>query len=354
MALSAALLLLALERRWRRRRKHPSYSFKLQDVTLWRSHLAEEGFVVLRGVLSPQECEKAVSLIWDWLEGLGSGLKRADLASWTKDAWPGHQRFGFFTTHGGGQSEGAWYVRSRPAVVRAFAGVWGTNALITSLDVPIAWRPWWLDSSWTPTVERLHVDQNPFFKPGFHCVQGMVPLLGQDAHTGGLQVVPRTHTDAVQEYLRDKYPDLANDSDDWCELQLGDHYLRKGVLLNAERGDLILWDSRLIHGGLVGQGPPVIMRYLQRLLHLCGASVASYSSGGGGLARLSCTVCMTERARASADVVRQRHEATMHGSALTHWPHQSTPHTLGDTGGARIGTKFTPPPLTPEQLALIG
>jgi hypothetical protein len=34
----------------------------------------------------------------------------------------------------------------------------------------------------------LHLDQNPFAKPGFECVQGMMPLLPVTDEVGGLQV----------------------------------------------------------------------------------------------------------------------------------------------------------------------
>ena len=56
----------------------------------------------------------------------------------------------------------------------AFSAIWGTEDLITSLDTMIAWRPWWGEAGrdeWRPTGTGVHVDQNPFNKPGFHCVQ---------------------------------------------------------------------------------------------------------------------------------------------------------------------------------------
>ena len=46
----------------------------------------------------------------------------------------------------------------------------------------------------------MHIDQNPSFKKGFHCVQGMVPLIDVSKDgVGGLQVVPETNNDKVQE-----------------------------------------------------------------------------------------------------------------------------------------------------------
>ena len=326
-----------------KQQQQPSHTFDASDVGRWRDHLDTEGFVVLRGVLSPAECDRATGLLWSWFEGLGSGIRRGDPATWTTEAWPGHQLFGFLQTHGGGQSDGAWYVRSHPRVKAAFAAVWGTDDLIASLDTPIAWRPWWLDRSWLPRVERLHCDQNPFTKPGRHCVQGMVPLLGQDGAVGGLQVVPRTHTEKVQQQLKERYPHLAhNGGDDWCELAATDPHIGTATLLECAPGALILWDSRLIHGGHVGPGraePP--------------PSGAAAAAAAPTLARLSCTVCMTAKARAKPAVLDQRRDAVMYGHTLTHWPHQYTPHTLPDTGGESIQRAYEAPTLSKEQWDLV-
>ena len=41
------------------------------------------------------------------------------------------------------------------------------------------------------------MDQNPKFKQGKHCVQGMVVLYDVNEETGGLAVVPGSNTDEV-------------------------------------------------------------------------------------------------------------------------------------------------------------
>jgi hypothetical protein len=69
----------------------------------------------------------------------------------------------------------------------------------------ICWRPWWNPVgglSWNPYVENLHIDQNPVSKKGFHCVQGMIPLIDvQEGGPGGLQVVPDTNNDKTQQEI---------------------------------------------------------------------------------------------------------------------------------------------------------
>jgi len=207
------------------------------------------------------------------------------------------------------------------------------------MDTFIMLRPWWNSGGedWTPSVERLHCDQNPVAKRGFHCVQGMIPLLPVTEQTGGLQVIPDTNTDEMQEYLRETYPGTKHGSD-WCELRHNDKYIGKGTLLTAGPGDLILWDSRLIHGGHVGNHP----------------STADPDSPPT-LARLSLTVCMAPASRATPRVLNDRRMAVQKGWTLTHWPYESRRQSMGNTDGANIKNfTYKPPVLNEEQTKLVG
>jgi ectoine hydroxylase-related dioxygenase (phytanoyl-CoA dioxygenase family) len=130
--------------------------------------------------------------------------------------------------------------------------IYDSKELITSFDTFIAWRPWWHDPTWKPYVENLHTDQNPARKKGFHCVQGMIPLYKVD-EVGGLAVVPDTNNDRTQDELADRYPYTEGTNSDWLELRMNDPFIGKGVLVKCQAGDLILWDSRSIHGGLILQ-----------------------------------------------------------------------------------------------------
>jgi hypothetical protein len=86
-----------------------------------------------------------------------------------------------------------------------------------------------------------------------------------------------------------------------------DDYLQKeniGKLIEAQPGDLILWDSRTIHGGLIG----------------------TRESGQAELARLSMCVCMTPKSKASEETLQKRKEAFQSGVNTTHWPHEFHSH----------------------------
>merc|ERR1712107_844175 len=76
---------------------------------------------------------------------------------------------------------------------------------------------------------------------------------------GGVQVIPKAHIDGPdsdQECVRNLYPHHQFHSEDWIEVEKQHYHLfRHAQLVKADPCDMILWDSRLIHGGYVGKGP---------------------------------------------------------------------------------------------------
>ena len=110
--------------------------------------LREHGFVVFRSVLTRPDCQKALSMIWDFLEATAprgqkaseKRLDRDDPSTW--DRWPESVEGGILPYGGAGQSTAAWFVRGIPAVHAAFAQIWGTSDLVSSFDTMSIWRPW--------------------------------------------------------------------------------------------------------------------------------------------------------------------------------------------------------------------
>lgn len=83
-------------------------------------------------------------------------------------------------------------------------------------------------------------------------MQGMIPLVDVRADgVGGLQVVPRTNNLATQLELAERYPSTKHSRSDWLELRYNDPYIGKGQLLECRAGDMLLFDSRSIHGGKI-------------------------------------------------------------------------------------------------------
>jgi len=89
-----------------------------------------------------------------------------------------------------------------------------------------------------------------------------------------------------------------------------------GQLVKADPGDLILWDSRLIHGGYVGNGPESLGNHID-------------------LARLSFTVCQTPYTSMQPgkehQIINRRIQAFNDQACTSHWPHVApVEHDMGE------------------------
>ncbi len=316
------------------------HSFHMDDPA-WQSHLAEQGFCVITGVANEDQVRTGRALFWDDIEKNNPNVRRDDVETWKPvprgghSAVPEHKRWMLsssgLVSGSLAQGAGAWHVRGLPLVKEAFARIWKDEDLIVSMDCVLIWRPWsgTNDCGIIPRTEGLHLDQNPYSKPGLDCVQGMVPMYDVTPGTGGLAVVPGSHTGKNREWCKQ----FAGQGD-WCPLSKDDPMQGTEQLVVAAAGDLILWDARTVHGGVVGPGED-----------------PTSANGSRALARLTQTVSMVPRSRASAACLEARRRGFATGITFNHSPHEA-----GCSSGTVYSLKkkdFSPPQLTREQAALL-
>ena len=279
------------------------YHFNLEELE-WLDYLKSFGYVVVRNIASIEDVDKASACLHRDLKSLrlpAHGLV-ANLA----------------------QSEGAWSIRGLSKLKNVFSEIWKTDELIVSMDAIIAWRKWngydLLTSSnelpSPPRTEGLHLDQNPFDKPYLDCIQGMMPLLPVTEESGGLEVVPLSHLEENKTEFKSRYPSMKGRGD-WCPLNDDDPLYRNAVLLTAEPGDLILWDSRTIHGGRVGTGEK------NNQSNVGNDQNKERVTSEVPLVRLSVCVAMTPRSKANDDVLKRRKEGFDSGVSFNHCPHEA-------------------------------
>lgn len=334
--------------------------FALKDRDLWKAHLFNEGYAVIRGVASPTQVDATKSLIWDDIEFQFKGkISRNDARTWSNRNWfDGMAKFGIVPDLA--QSQGAWLLRGLPAVKDVFAHIWNNHDLLVSMDSVIARRPEGHGRP-RPNSEGLHLDQNPFDKRHCECVQGMLTLLPVTMASGGLMVVPQSQTEAGQQRTRDNLG-AHGVQGDWVQLKvLNEAYhsalTHEAVLLLAEPGDLILWDSRTIHGGRLPYGPA------QEDVPMADASAPPE------LERLACTISMTpreftdpaklaelrgvapERLPSQACVMSARREGLQMGAAFNHVPHE--PGCSNGTSSANSRRRWRMPHLDDNMQMLV-
>jgi len=297
----------------------------MADNTQWIEELKLNGYCVVKNVANASEVKNAREMYWDIFEALNKGVSRNDISTWLNLNVSEIGTTGILLEPSILHSKAAWFIRGLPNVKNSFEKIWNTSDLIVSFDALLMWKPWWENQLWIPNTEGLHIDQNPFTKPQFCSVQGMVPLYDVTPQSGGLAVVPKSHLENAK--FRAEYPNWSRPTcGDFCVLSKKDPMQSHAKLVCCDAGDLILWDSRTVHGGIVGTG--------------------GTSSSTPQLARLSQTVCMTPRAWASEKVKTQRKTIFQQGKATNHWPHEVRV-TASPSG------PINPIELTPEQLALV-
>ena len=267
------------------------------------AYLDQHGYVVIAGALDADQCDRALDLTWDYLEGLGAGVDRTDPATWDDDRWPTAVHGGILPAHGIGHSAAQWFIRSVPAVKQTFAAVWDTDDLLVSFDGMALWRPWKLNPAWKTNRggSWLHIDQHPITRPGKQCVQGLVNLLPTSPAIGGNVLIPGSHK--MFATIPEVYPARLGRvplSVDHFRFPADDPMLSGAPLImcHLEAGDMLLWDSRTIH---------------------CSSASLEEPEPEAALMRAVGLVCMMPRRLTPPQVLEQRRAAVDGVISTTNW-----------------------------------
>lgn len=335
--------------------------------------LEHHGVAVVAGALREGEVHAIQALVWDWLCALG--VDRYDLNAWQVEegCWP-HDNMsrrhragtGIVASNGAGQSAAAWTARIAPGVRSAFAHVWATDELMTSMDGLVLWRPWQqrpssVSEEWRTESGWLHIDQHILKYPGRLLVQGMLAL--SDAHperTGGFICVPNAHRICMQDQLRAHFRQQLGHRrltrfGDFLPIAEEDPLQRSTVFVPLRAGDLVLWDSRLPHASepaprSAAEGATAIPKGIaaletQQQVQEERAPITA------ALLRMAMPICMVPRSLVAADAAQSlrswRFECIRRGITTKHWPHKMRAQ------GSAGGPGYNPPVLTEAMLALL-
>ncbi|CAF1270903.1 unnamed protein product [Rotaria sp. Silwood1] len=205
------------------------------------AYLNENGYVVISDVLNREEIDDNKNLLWKFLEDASNGqIRRGQPETWS-NPWLNSCVYGVINGRGIGQSDFLWNIRSNRQVKKVYAHIWNTQQLLVSFDGCCIFRDWRNNPEWKTRSGWYHVDQNPKNKPNRCCIQGFVTLTDQNEKTGGLIVFPHSHLrfhelDEVTKY-----------SKDFIEIPNEHSIITRGKLVHCQAGDLVLWDSRMVH-----------------------------------------------------------------------------------------------------------
>lgn len=281
-----------------------AHIFRLENMAAAKEHLAIEGYVVIRDILSPEQANTIREQLGKDFAGLGTGIPPDLQQEPTNTQLPSLFSKGICKDPNAGlhHSPSAWLARE--AAETTFAGLYdveaGGHALVSSFDGMTYFRhtrkyltdaPWW------------HVDSN-----GNECIQGITLLTAATAYTGGLVVLPRSHLQlattlediaAAGKSTKANYLPL-----DWTRPAMEKLFAECGgpCLVTAPANSISLWDSRLIHSNTHRLRDPVPG---EKLLM------------DGGFCRLGFYTCMIPR---NDSYTKHREELTKKGVMTNHWP----------------------------------
>lgn len=242
--------------------KHFKLGSEIMDSEHLAEHLAEHGWAVVPGVLTPAECAAVRSGMWDHAERLLPQVSRDDPATWrtvVQRLYPNHGML--HQHHQFGVCQAAFDVRQHPKVARAFEQIWGTTELTSSIDgvafglAPETTNLGWENKGW------LHLDQSPT-RNEFECVQGWVTAEEVGEGDATLRVLSGSHKYhaefaehfGLQHAEGDTKKQRSKKKADWYKLtdEQVVWYLSKGcstVDIQCPAGAQVLWESRTVHSG---------------------------------------------------------------------------------------------------------
>ncbi|KAK9425637.1 putative Phytanoyl-CoA dioxygenase [Seiridium unicorne] len=276
----------------------------------FRDNIVRDGYVVVKGAVPRERAEKYAEEMYNYLETFkgGLGFKRFDPSTYREEFLPVISERGMCSGYGVNHESFTWDIRCEPGVVDAFAKVFDTDDLIVSFDAVSFALPNRKDTA--ENKPWPHQDQDPE-KPGFRCLQGVVNLLPNGPKDGGLIVCKGAHklSDEFHEDFKNEVDPVHRWTKEWYGFSdAGMKWLaEKGcewIKVEAEPGDLLLWDSRLPHYNM---------------------------NPTGDRARFATYTCYMPAAEASQEDLLRKKEAFEKQLGTTHWPNAAHVHDVSQT-----------------------
>lgn len=228
--------------------------------------LLKDGFIHLKGVLTPSEVEKFRELFLRFYEEtsakkLEHPLRKEEATETHGFKYDDKETYvdsnllvalhGILKNYQIGHAECMWYLRTHPVVIYLFVLLHGTDKLFTSLDGAcfIPNRQWIADkrkSGRLPTENKswLHKDLDPRFNESgkVYGVQAQFCM----TNGGHLRVVPGSH-------LIDNSASVSGPVNHWFKpsAETPGFEFDKSTVIEAEKGDCILWFSNTTHSGSI-------------------------------------------------------------------------------------------------------
>jgi hypothetical protein len=222
-----------------------------QTYSDWRNDLLRDGYVVIKNAIPTESAVEYQKRIFEYLKSFNDDFDENDRSTWKVENLPDISDIGGLSKYGASQHKIFWDIRQEQGYRKSFGKIWGTDELLVSFDAFNVSIPG-LNNKNLRVKPWPHVDQSPY-RNGLACIQGIAQFSSSGEKDGSLVVFKKSHR-LSEQYFREV---LGQDNwlkKDWVSIPDQDikWFEDRGaetLKIDAEPGDLILWDSRTIHYG---------------------------------------------------------------------------------------------------------
>ena len=229
------------------KRTYPKYDkdhkFSYINHDLWK-FWCDNGYLKIENVIPKDKCSKLMDQIWKYIDGDPNSpttwynIPASNEKNITKKSIAGmvelyHHQY-------------MWDIRESEKLYNIFCDLWGKEELWVTIDRVNANMPnnneWEFDGF-------LHWDVDLSKNQNVRNIQGVVSL--NDSNSGGLQLIPELFKEIKDNRFDSEINQLSFDNRHHFS-NIFENYDVLNVESNA--GDLILWDSRMVHGTSPNKG----------------------------------------------------------------------------------------------------
>jgi len=257
-------------------------TFEIDDFTNWQKYLVEEGYVVIKDILSLEEHDTVFNLFENDINSVSSAFDISDSSTWKIENTPLMYGKGMGVFNGFGQSNFMWELRTNPKIQNIFKKVHNCEEIVTSLDgFSLFVNKNQKSKSW------LHIDQNPVNT--IYSVQGSYNLFEVGEQDAGFIVNPKSHLTYKPEVKHKK---------DWIMVDQ-EEFIGSATKLVIPGNCFTLWNSKLIHANV---GIPKTNQTTQESIN-----------------RLTAYITYLPKEKRSQEILEKRIEAYKNGKTTSHW-----------------------------------
>lgn len=222
--------------------------FEKENTVEWKSFLDENGYVVIKNVLSETEMNHGLKLFHkDW-KYVSSNFDFNDPRTWTTNNSPMMWGKGMTYTSGFGQCDFQWYLRTRDDIINIWKHVHNTDELVVSYDGFSVF----LSHTQKPK-NWLHVDQANSEKT--YSIQGAYNFLPVSKNDAGFIVVPKSHK---------TFKTTNTKKQNFINVDENDPHVEHAVKLLIPENCFVLWNSKTIHAN-IGKNKSLNNKNINRL-----------------------------------------------------------------------------------------